>query len=34
MVVGLTVHEVSLERAAQSSMDGSSEREARIAAAA
>lgn len=33
-VVGLTAHEVSLEHAAQSSMDGSSEREARIAAAA
>jgi FtsH-binding integral membrane protein len=33
-VVGLTVHEVSLEHAAQSAMDGSSERESRIAAAA
>jgi FtsH-binding integral membrane protein len=33
-VVGLTAHEVSLEHAAQSATDGSSEREARIAAAA
>jgi len=33
-VVGLTAHEVSLEHAAQSSTGGSSEREARIAAAA